>query len=422
MDKEQKDKLQTNIAAGELKPNTEKSSKKQLWQFVLIGLVFFGLGFIFNAAGAKVQIGPNSNAATPINLSKMWQVNDILKQKFDGDINKDKQATGAVAGMVASLGDPYTVYLDAKQNRELSEDLAGELSGIGIEVGIKNGHLSVIAPIDSTPAAKAGLRAGDIIATIDGVGTDNITTDEAVKKIRGDEGTTVKLGIVRAGAEPKEYIITREKIKIESVKSEMMTDGIGYIKIRRFGDDTYNAVVEANKKLKEQGARGIIIDVRDNPGGYLDGAIKVSSQYVSEGVIVEERSRTMKDKKFNAIAGGIMTNIPVVMLINGGSASASEIMAGALHDNKRATLVGDKTYGKGSVQEVVCLGGLSISSGPCKEDSLKVTVAHWFTPNGVNISKEGIRPDVEVKYTNEDYNQNKDPQLQKALETIKQKL
>ncbi len=323
--------------------------------------------------------------------------------------------------MVASLGDPYTVYLDKKANQDLADQLKGKLSGIGIEVGIKNNHLTVIAPIEGTPAAVAGLKAGDIIATIDGADTSKMTVDEAVTKIRGQKDTTVKLGIVRAGVEPKEYTITRADITVPSVKSEIKPGQIGYIKISEFGQNTVVDVEKAIVSLKSQGARAVVIDVRGNPGGYLDGAVQISSQFMSSGTVVEERSKKGENKKFNALPGGQMTTIPVIMLVDGGSASASEIMAGALHDNNRATLVGEKTFGKGSVQEIICLSGFNLSSN-CPDDALKVTVAHWYTPNGVNISKEGIKPDVEVKITSEDINAGKDPQLDKALEIAKQKL
>lgn len=401
-----------------------KKPRRQIspaWQFIVVGAIFFALGFGFNAFGAKVAFGPGGANQQPIDLTKFWQVNTLLKQKFDGDIDPKKQAEGAITGMVASLGDPYTVYLDKKANQELADQLKGKLSGIGIEVGIKNNHLTVIAPIEGTPAATAGLKPGDIIATIDGSDTSKMTIDEAVTKIRGQKDTTVKLGIVRAGAEPKEYTITRADITVPSVKSEMKPGQIGYIKISEFGQNTIADVENAITNLKSQGAKAVIIDVRGNPGGYLDGAVQISSQFMSSGTVVEERSRKGENKKFNAVPGGQMTTIPVVMLVDGGSASASEIMAGALHDNNRATLVGEKTFGKGSVQEIICLSGFNFSSS-CADDALKVTVAHWYTPNGINISKEGIKPDVEVKITSEDINAGRDPQLDKALEVAKQKL
>lgn len=390
------------------------------WRFAIVGLVFFVLGA--GVCYGAIRLGGLApSSSSKINLDNFWQANSILQQKFDGDIDPNKQSEGAVAGMVASLGDPYTIFLNKEANQALADDLKGQLSGVGIEMGVKNNKLVVIAPIDGSPAQKAGIKAGDYIVSIDGKDAGSYTLDEAVKTIRGEAGTQVKLGVVRGNGSPQEYTITRETITVPSVSSEVKDGNIGYIRIRRFGDDTAEQINQAISSLKAQGVKAVVIDVRDNPGGYLDGAIKISSQFMSQGVVVQEKSRHAADKSFSAIPGGGMTDIPVVMLINGGSASASEIMAGALHDNKRATLVGEKSFGKGSVQEIVCLNGLglNLSSQDCKGDSLKVTVAHWYTPNGINISKEGIKPDVEVKNPTDS---TADPQLQKALEIAKQKI
>jgi carboxyl-terminal processing protease len=385
-------------------------------------VVFFAIGFALNAYGPRLQFGPNSTASSKkgINLDKFWQVNDILHKKFDGEINSEKQSQGAIEGMVASLGDPYTTYLTAKDNKELSDQLTGKLSGVGIEIGTKNDRLTVIAPIDGTPASKAGIRAGDVIVAIDGQDTSGLSTDEAVKKIRGDKGTEVILTIVRDGAAPQDIKIIRDDISVPSITTEIKPGNIGYIKIRTFGAETANDVSKAAQEFADAGVKAVIIDVRDNPGGYLDASVKISSQFMSSGVVVEERSRTEKNRVINAQSGGSLTKVPVVILINEGSASASEILAGALQDNGRAVLVGEKTYGKGSVQEIICLSSLSVGA-ECKTDSLKVTVANWYTPKGINISKEGIKPDVEVKLTTQDYNSNTDPQLVKALELAAQK-
>ena len=377
--------------------------------FILGLAVFWSFSTYYHPAGGKNRL----------DTTMLYKVQSILQQKYDGDIDYSKLSEGAAAGAVASLGDPYTVFLNEQNNKELANDLKGELSGIGIEVGQKNDSLTVIAPFDGTPAAKAGIRSGDIIATIDGVATSSITLDQAVNKIRGEKGTVVKLGIVRAGEAPKEIEITREIIDIPSVSYEMKDGMVGYIKIRRFGEDTAALVKSAGASLKSQGAKAVIVDVRDNPGGYLDAAVAVASEFSNKGVVVEERSRNSKPKIQYATSGGTMINIPVVMLINGGSASASEILAGALNDNNRALLVGEKTYGKGSVQEVVCLSPVFMNSD-CPGASLKVTVARWFTPAGINISKEGIKPEVEVKITDDDINNSKDPQLEKAIELAKQ--
>ncbi len=401
-----------------MEKNQPKKHSSNFIKYFLVGLVCFSLGLLVYWAGNTVLA--NTAKKSQLDTSLLYRVQGILQQKFDGDIDPQKQSEGAVAGSVAALGDPYTIYLDEKSNQELSNDLKGELSGIGVEVGQKNGKLTVIAPIDGTPAAKAGIRSGDYIAAIDGVDSRSLTVDEAVSKIRGEKGTKVKLTIVRGSEQPKEIEITRDLINVPSVSYEMKPGNVGYIKIRRFGDDTSAMVRSAASTLKSQGAKSVVIDVRDNPGGYLQTSVDVASQFMSDGVVVEERSKHTKDKTINAQSGGLMTEIPVIMLINNGSASASEILAGALKDNKRATLVGEKTYGKGSVQEVVCLSGSSLFGSDCKGAALKVTVAHWYTPDGVNISKEGIKPDTEVKLTNEDYDAGRDPQLIKALELATQ--
>lgn len=395
------------------KPPAPKRNKNVL-MLIIVGFLCFAIGFSFNAVGAKVYLGaPRQAAGSSIDLSTFNQVDKILRSKFDGEVDADKQSEGATIGMVASLGDPYTAYLTADQTKALNDDLNGELSGIGVEVGVKNGKLTVIAPIDGTPAAKAGLRSGDYIAQINGVDSSAYTLDEAVSKIRGEKGTKVKLTIVRGTEPPKEIEITRDTITVASVTTEVREGNIGYIKIRRFAEETNDLIVNAAATFKAQGVRGILLDVRDNPGGYLDTAVDVSSQFVGSGVIVEERSKHSENRTFKATPGGKFTDLPTVVLTNSGSASASEITAGALHDAGRATLVGEKTFGKGSVQQV-----LSLRNGA----SLKVTIAHWFTPKGINIGKEGIKPDVEVKLTTEDYNADRDPQYSKAIETLKQKI
>ena len=367
------------------------------------------IGGIIGVFGYKAVVARTNTAAAT--SEQFREIRSILESSFNGDLNDEKQAEGALRGYVASLGDPYTVYLNASEAEELSNDLAGQLSGIGVEVGLKNDRLTVIAPIDETPAAKAGIRAGDVIATIDGQSTSELTLDEAVKKIRGEKGTEVKLTVVREGEEPKELAITRDQIQVSSVKYEVKDGDVGYIRVRRFGDDTDTAIRNAAADLAKQGITKIVLDLRDNPGGYLNSAVTVSSEFLADGVVVEERGRHMESKQLVANPGGNLTNAKLVILIHEGSASASEITAGALKDNGRAILVGEKTYGKGSVQEVK-----QLSNGA----QLKVTVAGWFTPKGVNISKEGIKPDIEVKLTSEDSNAGRDPQLEKALEAVRQ--
>lgn len=383
-------------------------------RYLLIGIITFGLGFLvhssFFSSGLNF-VGFKSRGGA-IDIGKLKQVQGLVNSKFDGKIDESKQSDGAIAGLVATLGDPYTVYLDAEANKQLSSDLNGTLSGIGVEVGIKNNMLTVITPIDDTPAQKAGLRAGDIIAKINGEDTTGMSIDTAVTKIRGKEGTTVKLTIIHGNDSPREIEITRANITVPSVKVDQQGD-IGILRIRRFGDDTADLVDNAATTFKDKGVRGIVIDLRGNPGGFLQSAVDVSSQFIKDGVVVEERSRNRTTDKKSVNGTGQLTELPIVVLIDKGSASAAEILAGALHDHNRAQLVGETSFGKGSVQEIVSLGN---------DTSLKVTVAHWYTPNGVNIGKEGIKPDVPVTNSDADYQAGRDPQFDKAMELIRAKI
>ena len=373
------------------------------WLFIVIALMR-GLGFGWVVRGTTITRGSQA-------VADLAGVKQILKDNFDGDIDGEKMSQGAVRGLVASLGDPYTTFLDKTQSKALSDSLKGELSGIGIEIGLKNNRLTVISPLDGSPAAKAGLRSGDVIGLIGTEDTSEMTLDTAVDKIRGEKGTEVKLTILRGSDKPLELTIVRDTITVSSVKYEVKPGGIGYIRLRQFGDDTDTAIRAATADLAKQGVTKIVLDLRDNPGGYLNSAVTVSSEFLDSGTVVEERSRHSESKTLVANPGGALTKVKLIILVNGGSASAAEIAAGALKDNGRATLVGEKTYGKGSVQEIK-----NLSDG----NQLKVTVAHWYTPKGVNISKEGIAPDVEVKNSSEDYNAGRDPQLDKALELAAQ--
>lgn len=377
-----------------------------------LAVLLFVVGLVLGIYGNRFVVRTGLAPQASLTSSEQYQeIKSILKKSFDGEVKPAEQEEGALKGYVSSLGDPYTTYLSKQEAKELTDDLRGELSGIGIEVGIKNDRLTVIAPIDDTPAAKAGIKSGDVIAKIDGKDTPEITLEEAVKRIRGEQGTVVTLLIVSANEAPRELKITREKIQVSSVKTEIKDGNIGYIRLRRFGDDTDAAIRSAAADLASKGIGKIVLDLRDNPGGYLDSAVTVSSEFIASGTVVEERGRHVDAKKLTVSPGGKLTTAKLIVLVNEGSASASEIVAGALKDNKRATLVGEKTFGKGSVQEVKSLGNGA---------QLKVTVARWYTPNGVNISKEGIKPDVEVKLTPDDSNAGRDPQLDKALEIARQ--
>jgi carboxyl-terminal processing protease len=347
---------------------------------------------------------------TPQDFSSLNDLQATLERKFDGEVDAAKALDGAKAGLVDSLGDPYTTYLTKQQAQELADDLKGNLSGIGAEIGFRNSQLTVIAPIANTPAAKAGLQPKDTIIKIDGKDPTGLSLEEAVGKIRGDAGTTVTLTIVRGNAAPADIKITRAAISVPSVTYTKEGD-VGIITVSRFGDDTVDKVKQAATDLASQGATKYVLDLRNNGGGYLQAAVGVSGVFMDNKVVVEERKNGKTIDKLSTGAGGTLVGKPVVVLINSGSASASEIVAGALQDQGVAKLVGEKSFGKGSVQEIIDLVGGA---------QLKVTVAHWFTPKGRGIDKSGIAPDVEVKLTTEDINAGKDPQLDKAKELLNQ--
>ncbi len=388
--------------------------KVELNPFALLAaavVVIAGSFYAGDSLSGSVSL-PFLKPAHKADFSSLNSIYELMQRNFDGKIDDQKAIDGAKAGLVAAGGDPYTVFLDSKSAKALSDELTGKLSGIGTQIGIKNNVLTVIAPIDDTPAAKAGLKPGDLIAKINGEDTSNMSVDTAVSKIRGQAGTKVTLKIVRSGTpDPFDVTIVRANITVPSVKSSLKNGNVAYINITQFGPDTADLVDKAAANLKAQGATSVILDLRNDPGGYLDAGVAVASQFLPSGkTVVSERTGGKTTNTLTAAAGGKLIGLPTIVLINAGSASASEIVAGALHDNKVARLEGEKSFGKGSVQEIK-----DLPDGA----QLKVTVAHWYTPAGVNINKEGIKPDVEVKNSSEDFNASRDPQLDKALELLK---
>lgn len=357
----------------------------------------------------------NRTLSNDVNFDLFWDVWDLLQKDYVGKdkLNDKDMLYGAIHGLVSSANDPYTVFMDPKQAQTFDDDLAGTFQGIGAEIGIKKDRLVVIAPVPDSPAMRAGIRSGDFIASINGTSTQGMTTDQAVSLIRGPKNTEVKLTILHLGEEkPIEVKIIRDVIKIKSVKTEMRKDGIFIITISNFNNDTDDLFSKAANEAAVKKPKGIIVDLRNNPGGYLETAINVASRWVEQGVIVSERFADKKINSYEARGNSILKNIKTVVLVNQGSASASEIVAGALQDYKKATIVGKQTFGKGSVQ---ILENLKDGS------SLKVTIAQWLTPKGNNISEKGITPDKVIDFTPKDYENNKDPQLDAAINIFKEK-
>ncbi len=398
-------------------------TKKQKFTFAqlisggFVAVVIFALGV--GVGSGRINVGPdaalknNQNKELPADLDyqTVEQVYDSIKANYDGELTTQELLDGLKEGLAKSTGDPYTEFLNQKAAKEFDEGLNGTFSGIGAELSKDKEFISIVSPIAGYPAERAGLRPKDIITEINGEPAFDLSVSEAVSKIRGEVGTKVKLKIVRENSEPLEFEITREQINIPSVENEILEGNIGYLKISRFGDDTAPLSREAAQKFKKANVRGVILDVRGNPGGLLDSSVEVASLWLDGGdKVLEEKRGGEVVKSFNATGRPILNGIPTVVLINEGSASASEIIAGALKDNNAATLIGEKTFGKGSVQSLVRLGDGAV---------LKVTIARWFTPGGKNIDKEGIEPDQKVERTEEDFTAKRDPQKDAALNFLK---
>ena len=372
----------------------------------------------------KYNLGNSGILTQDVNFSLFWDVWDTVKQDYvdKGEISEKEMFYGALEGMVSALGDPYTVFMNPKLAKDFEDDMSGTFEGIGAEIGIRNEVLTIIAPLEDTPAQKAGLKAGDKVYAVNGESTAGISIDEAVRKIRGQKGTEVVLTIYNPTLdETKDISIIRGVIVLKSIKTDTVSSGDGeagnvsnnddffLVKITNFNGDTLKLFNETVRDILIKNPKGIILDLRNNPGGYLDTAIEIASEWVEEGVIVSEQYNEEQKDDYLARGRARLSNYPTVVLINEGSASASEIVAGALRDHNIATLIGKKTFGKGSVQAV-----REFDDG----SSVKITVAKWLTPNGDSINEEGLSPDVEVELTIEEYKEDKDPQMDKAIEVL----
>jgi carboxyl-terminal processing protease len=366
---------------------------------------------------------PPSGTVTDKNIdfAEFWNVWTDLKAHFYKQPVDDKTLFyGALRGMTEAVGDPYTNYFEPVDAAEFSNDLKGEFSGIGAEIGTKDGELQIVAPLPDSPAEKAGVKARDRILKIDGEESLTMPVEEAVSKIRGPKGTTVTLHLGRlpegsatgTKAIPQTFdvTITRDTIVVHSVKVVSKENGIYVIEIHNFNSDTEEGFTKAVDEVVQKNAKGVIIDVRNNPGGYLDKAISVAGEWLPDQLVVQQRERGTITERYKGTGRGKLKGIKTVVLINEGSASASEILAGALQDSGTATIVGKTSFGKGSVQDY-----LEYADG----SALKVTIAEWLTPNGRSIAHEGIKPDVEVEVTPEDINAERDAQLEKAIELLR---
>lgn len=382
-----------------------------------LGAVFF-VGYLFGHQNLKFEstLVPkivNTELAKPreIDFSLFWDTWNLLRDKFIGELDARKLIFGAIRGMVAAVDDPYTVFLPPDESESFLDDLAGKFDGIGAEIAIRNDRLVIVSPLEGSPAEQAGLRPKDWVLSVDGESTDAMSLNEATNRIRGKAGTVVTLLILSEDSqEPREVKVTRATITVESVQVSYQTTPAGKkianIKIVQFGPNTPDRMKRAADEVRAARAAGIIIDLRNNPGGYLDAAIDITSLFVKEDVILKERKKDGGEEVLNRTLSAKLTDLPLMVLVNGGSASASEIMAGAIQDYGRGKIIGEQTFGKGSVQDLENLKGGS---------SLRVTVAKWLTPKGREIDKDGIKPDIEVERTEEDIDADRDPQLDRAL-------
>ncbi len=389
--------------------------RKNVWAraavSVLVVVLIFGLGV--GVGEGRIMFGSHSlNRGLPdtLNYASVNQVYQVLKNNYDGTLTTTQLLNGLKQGLAQATADPYTEYFTPQEAQDFNSQLNNSFSGIGAELGAdSSGDVEIIAPIAGMPAAKAGLQPKDIIATINGVSTSGMSPDEAVTKIRGKAGTRVTLGIIR-GQQQLDIVITRANITVPSVTTKVLPGNIGYMQISTFADDTADLAAKAAQQFANDHVKGVILDLRNNPGGLVDAAQSVSSLWLPDGTtIMQEKRGSQVVQTYSATGNNVLHGIPTVVLVNDGSASASEITAGALHDNKAAQIIGMQTYGKGVVQALENLPGGA---------QLKVTVASWYRPDGQNINHKGITPDEVVQITAAEVKTGQDPQQQAAIDWL----
>lgn len=405
-------------------------NKKSIYEFikarkviflVLLLILFFSFGVCvgFNNRPETVTAVDISNKDNSVvnsaDFAPFWKTWNLINEKYPNasKISSQERIYGAISGLVGSLKDPYSVYFNPNDTKTFEDDIAGSFSGVGMEVGIKDKILTVISPLKDTPAYKAGIKSGDKILKIDKVATYGLTVEKAVELIRGKKGTTVTLTIFNDDSkDSKDIVVTRDVINLPTLDTEQRPDGIFVIKLYSFSANSMDLFRGAMKKFYESKSDKLLLDLRGNPGGYLDAAVNMASWFLPEGkpVVIEDSGIDIKKKIHRSEGYNIFSDkLKFVILINSGSASASEILAGAMQDYGIAKLVGEQSFGKGSVQEVVNVTPDTI---------LKITIAKWLTPKGTSISEKGLTPDYVVEFTKKDEESKKDPQLDKAVELL----
>lgn len=400
-----------------------KRSIPTLVALLVVGSSFFA-GVLFgeqkertNTPPKPLPINIEMNKPAEVDFSAFWDVWNTLNEKYvsnDGPTDQ-KKVYGAIAGLVGSLDDPYTVFFPPEEAKYFESEIQGSFEGIGIEIGMRDDLLTVIAPLKGSPAERAGVKTGDIVVQIDETPATGMTIDEAIKLIRGEGGTTVALTIVRGKEEePSKIKITRGTINIPTINTKKRDDGIFVIELYSFSATSPYLFKDALREFIESGDDKLVLDLRNNPGGFMEAAVDIASWFLPAGKpVVKEISRSGEETVYRSKGYNVFNeNLKFAVLINGGSASASEILAGALSEHGKTTLIGEKSFGKGSVQELV----------PIADDaSLKITISRWFTPKGISISKNGLTPDIEVKFTKKDAEAGRDPQMEKAVEYLTKK-
>lgn len=370
----------------------------------------------FAASFVTTVVLGSENAPEDVDLTPLWKAWRILDSSFvaatpsSSPATRQEQVWSAIEGLTSSYNDPYTVFLPPEETKQFEEDISGNFEGVGMEIGIRENVLVVVAPLPDSPAKNAGLRPGDKILRIDGDSTAGMSVEAAVKRIRGPKGTSVKLSIDREGEDVREVSVTRAVITVSSIASSLRSDGIFVISLYNFSAVSTEQFRNALREFVESGSTKLLLDLRGNPGGYLEAAVDMASYFLPLGktIVIEDYAGKGENDEFRSKGYDVFRNrsLKMAVLVNGGSASASEILAGALKEHGIARLIGEKTFGKGSVQQLIDIG---------EGATLKVTIARWLTPNGTSISDGGLTPDIEVKLTEEDFKDGKDPQVDAAV-------